>query len=32
LDKLSPDAEAGPEPGVVENIDIPKEQLDDIPF
>jgi single-strand DNA-binding protein len=32
LDKLAPEAEAAPESGADENIDIPKDQLDDIPF
>ena len=32
LDKLAPEAEAAPESGAEENVDIPKDQLDDIPF
>jgi single-strand DNA-binding protein len=32
LDKLTPDAEVVPESAPDENVDIPKDQLDDIPF
>jgi single-strand DNA-binding protein len=32
LDKLVPEAEVAPESGADENVDIPKDQLDDIPF
>ena len=32
LDKLAPESEAVPETGTDENVDIPKDQLDDIPF
>lgn len=32
LDKLTPEAEVAPESGPDENVDIPKDQLDDIPF
>ena len=32
LDKLVPETEVAPESGADENVDIPKDQLDDIPF
>jgi|UniRef100_A0A7C6A839 single-strand DNA-binding protein len=32
LDKLAPEAEITPEPEIDEGVDIPKDQLDDIPF